>query len=616
MSVASRFVQSRPPRPGSGDDGLGAGRDDDRVALEVSPSTSTRPRPRSGRRLEDLHAARLVARDPLGVVVVRDHVVAVGGEVLEVEHRRVDASRAHRLAAQLRRPEQRLRRDAAPVRALAADHLALDERDALPVLHERVQRHLAARAGAQDHHVEPRHGRDRMLGPRGDHRRQRSDSPDMPIYDRNPGVRLTRVQAIEDGEAANVSELELGVHTGTHVDAPLHFIENGDATETLPLEVLIGPAHVVDATELDGPIDADCALAARPPEGRRAADPEDAELGALGAKRVHARLHPADRGRRPAADRPRRPARRRSTTSRSETRRRTASSSAPASSRSRGSICARSSPVRVRARLPPPAPLVGLGRSPGPRRPDPRVATRPLRRRPGAPAWLTLPSRVAAVVTAVARGTRPRGRRSSSSRRDERAGTWLTAAGLVVGVLLYVAADAWLARTRRRISCGAPDAAMRAGRCRCSPPGRRRRAARRSRRNGHRRDPRVDRARTDRAEGEIGLALLAGVLIGNLVEAYGRAADPGRRTHARLRGRAPSRHRHRGRAGDARGRHDARGRVAGAGRIRASCRRRRSCSRSSRSPYPVCLRRGQPLGRGGEDRLRRRVRAVKPGPRL
>jgi arylformamidase len=80
---------------------------------------------------------------------------------------------------------------------------------------------------------------------------------DMPIYDKNPGVRLTRVQAIEDGETANLSELELGVHTGTHVDAPLHFIENGDATETLPLEVLIGPAHVVDATELDGPIDAD-----------------------------------------------------------------------------------------------------------------------------------------------------------------------------------------------------------------------------------------------------------------------------------------------------------------------------------------------------------------------
>jgi arylformamidase len=81
--------------------------------------------------------------------------------------------------------------------------------------------------------------------------------PEMPIYDGNPGVRLTRVQSIEEGDEANVSELDLGVHTGTHVDAPLHFIEGGESAETLPLQVLIGPAHVVDATSLDGPIDAD-----------------------------------------------------------------------------------------------------------------------------------------------------------------------------------------------------------------------------------------------------------------------------------------------------------------------------------------------------------------------
>jgi arylformamidase len=80
---------------------------------------------------------------------------------------------------------------------------------------------------------------------------------DMPVYDGNPGVRLTRVQAIEEGASANVSDLELGTHTGTHVDAPLHFIPDGDAVETLPLEVMVGPAHVVDATSLDGPIDAD-----------------------------------------------------------------------------------------------------------------------------------------------------------------------------------------------------------------------------------------------------------------------------------------------------------------------------------------------------------------------
>jgi arylformamidase len=81
--------------------------------------------------------------------------------------------------------------------------------------------------------------------------------PQMPIYDRNPGVCLERVLSISDGEAANVSRLELGVHTGTHVDAPLHFLENGPTVEELPLDALVGDAVVVDGTAIEGPIDAD-----------------------------------------------------------------------------------------------------------------------------------------------------------------------------------------------------------------------------------------------------------------------------------------------------------------------------------------------------------------------
>ena len=46
----------------------------------------------------------------------------------------------------------------------------------------------------------------------------------MPVYDRNPGVRLERARSIADGDTVNISRLDLGVHTGTHVDArgPLH----------------------------------------------------------------------------------------------------------------------------------------------------------------------------------------------------------------------------------------------------------------------------------------------------------------------------------------------------------------------------------------------------------
>jgi arylformamidase len=76
--------------------------------------------------------------------------------------------------------------------------------------------------------------------------------PGMIVYDGNPEVALERVDSIPDGAHANVSRLELGVHTGTHVDAPLHFIEGAAGSESLELEPLIGPAVVVDATSADG----------------------------------------------------------------------------------------------------------------------------------------------------------------------------------------------------------------------------------------------------------------------------------------------------------------------------------------------------------------------------
>jgi arylformamidase len=92
----------------------------------------------------------------------------------------------------------------------------------------------------------------------------------MPIYDRNPGVRLERALSIPAGDAANVSRLELGVHTGTHVDAPLHFFEGGADADGLPLEPLVGPAFVADGAAIAGAVDAaaleTCAI---PREARR-----------------------------------------------------------------------------------------------------------------------------------------------------------------------------------------------------------------------------------------------------------------------------------------------------------------------------------------------------------
>jgi arylformamidase len=77
----------------------------------------------------------------------------------------------------------------------------------------------------------------------------------MHIYRGNPGVSLTRHESIAEGAQANVSRLELGVHSGTHVDGPLHFIDGAAGTETLSLDALIGPVAVVDATGIDGDLD-------------------------------------------------------------------------------------------------------------------------------------------------------------------------------------------------------------------------------------------------------------------------------------------------------------------------------------------------------------------------
>jgi arylformamidase len=75
---------------------------------------------------------------------------------------------------------------------------------------------------------------------------------DMPIYEGNPGVELERASSIADGDPANVSKLSFGVHTGTHVDAPLHFIDGAPGAEGIPLDALVGPAVVVDATGVEG----------------------------------------------------------------------------------------------------------------------------------------------------------------------------------------------------------------------------------------------------------------------------------------------------------------------------------------------------------------------------
>ena len=63
------------------------------------------------------------------------------------------------------------------------------------------------------------------------------------VYPGNPPISITPQQAISQGAGANVSRLDFGSHTGTHVDAPKHFFDDGAGVDALPLDVLMGPAR-------------------------------------------------------------------------------------------------------------------------------------------------------------------------------------------------------------------------------------------------------------------------------------------------------------------------------------------------------------------------------------
>jgi len=58
-------------------------------------------------------------------------------------------------------------------------------------------------------------------------------------------VMVERVRSMDKGDRLNQSRLDLSAHTGTHIDAPVHFLQGGFGVDSLPLDVLIGPAAVV-----------------------------------------------------------------------------------------------------------------------------------------------------------------------------------------------------------------------------------------------------------------------------------------------------------------------------------------------------------------------------------
>ena len=68
---------------------------------------------------------------------------------------------------------------------------------------------------------------------------------DMTVYPGDPRFHSRPCSSFKHGDICEVSELTIGSHCGTHIDAPLHMIPDGPAIESMPLDCFIGPCRVL-----------------------------------------------------------------------------------------------------------------------------------------------------------------------------------------------------------------------------------------------------------------------------------------------------------------------------------------------------------------------------------
>lgn len=90
-------------------------------------------------------------------------------------------------------------------------------------------------------------------------------SPSTVSWENELAPVIERVNSIEAGDGYNLSRLAFGSHSGTHVDAPLHFIEQGGSVDQMPLDALIGPVVVIDARDVAKEIDLELVERELPP---------------------------------------------------------------------------------------------------------------------------------------------------------------------------------------------------------------------------------------------------------------------------------------------------------------------------------------------------------------
>ncbi|HEX9249108.1 MAG TPA: cyclase family protein [Gemmatimonadaceae bacterium] len=72
------------------------------------------------------------------------------------------------------------------------------------------------------------------------------DPATTPIYAGDAPLKFEFLKDMRKGDGFTLSAYSMGAHSGTHIDAPMHFVRDGASIEQLSLASLIGPARVID----------------------------------------------------------------------------------------------------------------------------------------------------------------------------------------------------------------------------------------------------------------------------------------------------------------------------------------------------------------------------------
>ncbi len=61
--------------------------------------------------------------------------------------------------------------------------------------------------------------------------------------------KVQRIQDVDRGDPVTLTKLTVTSHTGTHIDAPLHFIPHGETIDHMPLDTTVGPARIIEIND-------------------------------------------------------------------------------------------------------------------------------------------------------------------------------------------------------------------------------------------------------------------------------------------------------------------------------------------------------------------------------